>query len=430
MTIPKCCICKEDYTDENGDRIPKNLACDHSMCLDCAEQLVANGQIVCPWCRNTTNVENNDVKVLRKNFGLLQAIYDAKFALNQMARELKITSPPRCTVHTYNLAEFVCVTKTCESSDKLMCRTCEEFGVHKGHERGLLQDESERIRQMLRNAEEKLESMTSNTDELISASVKAQLSFSTESDDYKQKVMEINLHFDKMRRLVDEREEEALEMLRSLKSAQIEILQEKEFFLNDRREDILIQKKNLAEMLRFKNSKLVANKTVIETFCRAIQENQEFVFEENQKSLCEVFVDFPEFQCGKTTVRKLRGAVYSPVPVRFPIVSSNILTENMQVYGSLRVFKGKENAYSLLSSGFCQSEFSLGSTTTSRSFGVSGMPPPRSCTASTGTLADKKVPLVTTHGRADSQRMSFLKPEGIQHVAGINGITAESYEEL
>ncbi|CAI2357938.1 unnamed protein product [Caenorhabditis sp. 36 PRJEB53466] len=55
---------------------------------------------------------------------------------------------------------------------------------------------------------------------------------------------------------------------------------------------------------------------------------------------------------------------------------------------------------------------------------------PGSCTALTGTLADKNVPLVTMNGSANSQRKSFSKPEGIQHLAGIKGITTESYEDL
>lgn len=76
----------------------KSSECGHSVCQNCATQLITALLIICPFCRETTEISDGDDQKLQKNFALVQAI-----------QVMKADSPPKCEEHPYNLAEFVCV---------------------------------------------------------------------------------------------------------------------------------------------------------------------------------------------------------------------------------------------------------------------------------------------------------------------------------
>lgn len=213
--FPKCGICKDQYSNETGNRVPKTLKCSHSLCSACAEKMVESFVIECPFCREKSDVPNNDVDTLQKNFGLLEVIETMNYSMGKKQEEIAVNSPPWCKVHSYNLAEFVCIKKDCESEDKLMCRTCEEFGVHKGHERGLLMEEGTKIRNKLNQVKEKLTIQMEKIENQMSELNSIKSTFTPSGMDYQNKVKIISLHFEKIHREIDEREEELLEEFRS-----------------------------------------------------------------------------------------------------------------------------------------------------------------------------------------------------------------------
>ena len=51
----ECSICLEKY-EKQGDKIPKLLPCTHTVCLQCARQLIENSKLNCPECRSENRV--------------------------------------------------------------------------------------------------------------------------------------------------------------------------------------------------------------------------------------------------------------------------------------------------------------------------------------------------------------------------------------
>ncbi|EFO94206.1 hypothetical protein CRE_30462 [Caenorhabditis remanei] len=211
MSFPKCGICSFEYSDETGHRVPRTLKCSHTVCSSCAGKLVENCAIECPLCRGiTSDIVNNDVGTLQKNFGLLDFMRNLKVESDVVY----VNSPPQCKTHSYNLAEFVCIKSDCTAEDKLMCRTCEEFGKHKGHQKGLLVEEGMKIRKKVGE----LINETKSQKELIETHLEkiksVQDSYASNGDNYKMVVNGVNLHFESIRRIVDEAEEKVLQALR------------------------------------------------------------------------------------------------------------------------------------------------------------------------------------------------------------------------
>ena len=51
-----CDICRNQFTDESGDHLPRNLPCGHTLCDFCLRQLIDNGsELRCPMCRQSSN---------------------------------------------------------------------------------------------------------------------------------------------------------------------------------------------------------------------------------------------------------------------------------------------------------------------------------------------------------------------------------------
>ena len=61
-----CEICLENMMDKN----PRLLSCHHSFCTICLKKLVKRGAILCPTCRKSTPIPENDVNSLPANFVL------------------------------------------------------------------------------------------------------------------------------------------------------------------------------------------------------------------------------------------------------------------------------------------------------------------------------------------------------------------------
>lgn len=45
--------------------------------------MVNNSTVECPFCRTVTNIVNNDITKLLKNFALIEVIEDARYSLNK-----------------------------------------------------------------------------------------------------------------------------------------------------------------------------------------------------------------------------------------------------------------------------------------------------------------------------------------------------------
>lgn len=192
------------------NRHPKNLTCGHSICKACSSKLVSNFKILCPFCRKTTELRENEN--LQTNFALLEAISLFNDINESVTEPRSSGAPPNCEEHTYNLAEFVCISPNCSSRSKLMCRTCEEFGVHAGHRKGLLQVEAKKVRQNLLERQRKLQVNKKQVDDKIQALEKAALKKNDEL--YKEKYDEITRHYDRIRSSVAEREKTSKEVLK------------------------------------------------------------------------------------------------------------------------------------------------------------------------------------------------------------------------
>ncbi|CAI2329560.1 unnamed protein product [Caenorhabditis sp. 36 PRJEB53466] len=75
MGAPKCAICTENYSAHDERRIPRILPCYHTLCHSCAQQILSNTCLKCPFC--TKNVQIYDVNQLARNFALIQVIEEA-----------------------------------------------------------------------------------------------------------------------------------------------------------------------------------------------------------------------------------------------------------------------------------------------------------------------------------------------------------------
>lgn len=52
--------------------------CAHSICLDCANKLVKDIELICPFCRETTIFGTQGIQCLKTNFALLEVVEDAR----------------------------------------------------------------------------------------------------------------------------------------------------------------------------------------------------------------------------------------------------------------------------------------------------------------------------------------------------------------
>lgn len=245
MSLPKCEICTDDYSSEDGDHTPKSLKCAHSVCTGCARQMLNNCQIVCPVCRELTEVQGNNVANLHKNFALVEAI---NMMRTLSTKEEKSDNCP-CKEHPWNLAEFVCIESLCSSEDKLMCRTCEVVGNHKGHAKELMISKADELRETLKSRLKQMELNKQNfkmeTDVIEQAVIDNEKLLNS-------KLKSMNNHFGQIRQSVNEKEKKLTNDL-TTHAKKIRELN------NTDKEDMIIWQEQLNELIKLTEERINMN---------------------------------------------------------------------------------------------------------------------------------------------------------------------------
>ena len=119
-----CDVCRRPFTDESGDRLPRNLPCGHTLCHFCVVQLMAGGrELVCPTCRHSSNANT-------KRSGP-QTFPQNLFALalrDEFKKRQKIDNG-MCEEHS-RPSRFYCIDKGCRQT---ICYQC-SIEHHQGHQ--------------------------------------------------------------------------------------------------------------------------------------------------------------------------------------------------------------------------------------------------------------------------------------------------------
>ncbi|CCD61643.1 RING-type domain-containing protein [Caenorhabditis elegans] len=252
--VIECEICNLEFSSVNEDQVPRILKCGHSVCQCCATKLLKNSAISCPFCRETTSV--SAVKDLQKNFALLQIIEHTK--TERVEEEDEADVPPKCATHKYNMAEFVCLDPNCSSDEKLMCRTCEEFGVHAGHSKGLLQTEALKLRTLLKDKLLKSEDQIVQIDKNIEEVDSAQQTNQVDGKVFQDKKDLISVYYTSIRETLDAQEALANQKLREIaesNSASNKLLLEE---LSESLETQKLKNEKLKSFLGMSNADLLA----------------------------------------------------------------------------------------------------------------------------------------------------------------------------
>ena len=152
--ILSCPICFERYSTE-GDRLPKVLNCLHSSCQGCLRGLArqcGNRTILCPTCRQVTELPNNDgdVESLRVNFIAINLLDIISQHAGTRQGAAKTTSNPGdllcafCEEEGAEVAHYGCVD--CSTLLCIKCKpTHDKVKLFKGHTVLLLAEYSSRI---------------------------------------------------------------------------------------------------------------------------------------------------------------------------------------------------------------------------------------------------------------------------------------------
>ncbi|KAF1764911.1 hypothetical protein GCK72_004862 [Caenorhabditis remanei] len=137
-----CNICNDDFDDEIPDLVPRILTnCGHTICEKCANRLLSQSEIVCPFDRKITVLVGCDASGLAKNFFLVGQIQERKkCAESEYVRksddsetdEEKCIENP-CFENSNHEAVFFC-----EQCDEDFCESCfislhrpKTFAAHK-----------------------------------------------------------------------------------------------------------------------------------------------------------------------------------------------------------------------------------------------------------------------------------------------------------
>ena len=104
-----CEVCLENMLDKD----PRVLLCLHSFCITCLKKIMKNGTILCPTCRESTPVSNNDIQSLKVNF-----------MLKKFKEHMDKMHSRKTVLCQFCLAENA--TLKCQECSQLICEECSE----------------------------------------------------------------------------------------------------------------------------------------------------------------------------------------------------------------------------------------------------------------------------------------------------------------
>ena len=104
-----CEVCLENMLDKD----PRLLSCHHSFCMKCLKKIMKNGTILCPTCRESTRVSNNDIQSLKVNF-MLKKVKDHMDKVHSR----------KTVLCQFCLSENA--TLKCQECSQLICEECSE----------------------------------------------------------------------------------------------------------------------------------------------------------------------------------------------------------------------------------------------------------------------------------------------------------------
>ena len=104
-----CEVCLENMLDKD----PRLLWCHHSFCMKCLKKIMKNGTILCPTCRESTRVSNNDIQSLKVNF-MLKKVKDHMDKMHSR----------KTVLCQFCLSENA--TLKCQECSQLICEECSE----------------------------------------------------------------------------------------------------------------------------------------------------------------------------------------------------------------------------------------------------------------------------------------------------------------
>ena len=104
-----CEVCLENMLDKD----PRLLWCHHSFCMKCLKKIMKVGTILCPTCRESTRVSNNDIQSLKVNF-MLKKVKDHMDKMHSR----------KTVLCQFCLSENA--TLKCQECSQLICEECSE----------------------------------------------------------------------------------------------------------------------------------------------------------------------------------------------------------------------------------------------------------------------------------------------------------------
>ena len=104
-----CEVCLENMLDKD----PRVLLCLHSFCINCLKKIMKNGSILCPTCRESTRVSNNDIQSLKVNF-----------MLKKVKEHMDKMHSRKTVLCQFCLSENA--TLKCQECSQLICEECSE----------------------------------------------------------------------------------------------------------------------------------------------------------------------------------------------------------------------------------------------------------------------------------------------------------------
>ncbi|KAK6734885.1 hypothetical protein RB195_018211 [Necator americanus] len=269
-----CNVCNEEYSGLEERRTPRVLTgCGHTICQGCAQSICRPGvsYIVCPFDRVSTPVTGGDVRLLKKNFALLELIEriqqscnegekvdryardrllgidcdedpchtavlfctvceshlcercaDSSHDTNVLSKHRRIplsekpASTASCRVHNSYPIEFVCKEENCSNKNGLMCIFCRDYGLHKGHAHVLIERETDELREKLHEAISEVSKGLTEVETLRRRMQKAVIELSSrERGPFSDALTQVRSHFNRLKESLCRDEETALDTLTS-----------------------------------------------------------------------------------------------------------------------------------------------------------------------------------------------------------------------